>query len=141
MKRFFLKIVIVTFVVLLTTGIAFASFFNFFNILKGFGGKIITAKATEIKALEESGWECNVPGSSITIRPVRSSYPTDYIIPNDVESRTDTIPTKDQAIIGLYYPLKKTTVTCTKPCPPPPGNECTTTVTLDTIRMYGTSEK
>lgn len=134
MKRFFLKIAIVVFVVLLTTGVAFASFFGF---LKGFGGKIISAKATEIKTLENSGWSCAVPGSSITIRPARSSYPTSYIIPAGVESKTETTPTAGQAILGLYSPTK-TTVTCTKECGP---TECVTTVTLDTLKMYGTSKK
>jgi len=104
------------------------------RITKPFGGKIINDKAIEIQALESANFQCVVPGSSITIYPIGSS-PVSYIIPYGVVSKTGTTPSSGQWILGLYS-LTKTSVTCIFQGVPP----VTTTISLDTISLYGTSK-
>ncbi len=99
---------------------------------KLFGGKIIHTKATEIQSLEASGWTCVVPGTSIAIKPIKG--PVDYFIPLSTTSETKKKPATRKLIMGKYS--GKTTITCTRICPPA---FCTTTVTLDTVTYFGTS--
>jgi hypothetical protein len=104
-----------------------------FGITKPFGGQIINNPATEIERLELANYECVVPGKTITIRPV-GKYPTSYLIPYGVKSRTIGLPTAGKWILGLYNPIK-TPITCTFRGLPP----ATTIVNLDSITLYGTS--
>lgn len=102
---------------------------------KAFGGKIINVKATEIQSLEESNYNCNVPGTSITIKPVTKGSPNTFLIPTSVKSRTNTTPRAGQQIKGLYS-QSKTTIICKFRGTPPSS----TSVTLTPITMYGTSK-
>jgi hypothetical protein len=134
MFKIFTRVIIIVLVILVSIKITYAAF----NISKGFGGKITQTKATEIQNAESAGYTCKVPGTSITIKPV-GNYPTTYVIPSSVKSKTNTTTRSNQWILGLYSQTK-TTITCTKPCPPPPGNECIKTVSLNTISLFGTSK-
>jgi hypothetical protein len=75
-----------------------------------------------------------VPGESIEINPIKG--PSSYLIPSGTSSKTGFPIKKNQWVLGLYT-NSKTTITCTRPCPPA---TCTTTVSLDTITMYGNSK-
>jgi len=130
MFKIFTRVAIIVLVILVSIKIAYASL----GIYKGFGGKILDSKATEIQTLEDSDYWCAVPGTSITIKPI-GNYPTSYVIPYSVKSKTNTTPRSGQWIIGLYSPIK-TTVTCILQSYP----WTSTTVTLDTISLYGTSK-
>ena len=134
MKKKFLLFILVTVVTIISTKIVYASF----NSSKGFGGKITDTKAEEVREWEDQGYTCEYPGTTITINPIKN-YPSSYAIPYSVKSKTGTTPRSGQWILGLYGKAN-TTITCTKPCPPPPGNECVEIVTLDVISLYGTSK-
>ena len=54
-----------------------------------FGGKIVQTKSIEIQKLESTGYTCHVMGSTITIKPV-GPYPTSYMIPSFIKSKTNT---------------------------------------------------
>lgn len=99
-----------------------------------FGGKIINMKAVEIQALESAGFNCVVPGQTITILPIGSpsGTPTEYFIPFSTVSKTRNSIHTGQTILGKY--IGKTIITCILPKPP-----LTHTVSLDTITIYGTS--
>jgi hypothetical protein len=96
-----------------------------------FGGKIVNTKAVEIEALENTGYACVVPGTSITIVPVKG--PTSFFIPFSIVSKTKRNPKVNGWTLGRYS--MTTPITCTLPGNPP----TTTTIYLDTISMYGTS--
>jgi hypothetical protein len=132
MFKILTRILIIVLVVFISIKIVHASF----GIDKGFGGKITDDKATEIKDLEDSGYTCQVPGTSITINPVSSNYPTTYLIPWSVKSKTNTTPASGQWILGLYSPMK-TTISCYKDCGP---TVCIATAALSTISLFGTSK-
>jgi len=131
MFKIFTRVAIIILVVLISVKITHAAF----SVDKVFGGKITQNKASEIQDLESSGFTCMVPGTSITIKPV-GSYPATYVITWATKSKTNTTPTSGQWILGLYNPMK-TIITCTKPCPP---TICTTTTSLNTISLFGTSK-
>ena len=129
-RKIFINIGLVVLVFFISFEIVYATSISLGKI---FGGRIINTTATEIQTLQSSGWECIVPGTSITIRPIKS--PATYIIPAGVISKTKTTPRSGQWILGKYS--GKTTVTCTRACPPA---ICTTTATLNTITLFGTSK-
>ena len=105
------------------------------GIEKGFGGKVISAKATEIQSLENSNFGCIVPGQTIQIRPIGKGNPSSYFIPASIPSKTKNKLHSSQWILGKYTPTK-TTITCIYKGYPPSE----ATVTLDTINLYGTSK-
>lgn len=127
-KKIFTRTILVFLFVLITIKIAYAV-----SLGKDFGGRIIKTTATKVQSLENSGWACVVPGTSIDIRPIKG--PVSYLIPAFVRSKTNTTPASGQQIIGKYS--GKTPIVCTRACPPA---VCTTTVTLDTITLFGTSQ-
>ncbi len=98
-----------------------------------FGGTIINTKATTVELLEDSGFSCMVPGQTIAIKPVGKS-PINYFIPFAVISKTKTTPRISQWILGLYS--TPTIITCIYDTYPFP----TTTVSLNTITLWGTSK-
>ena len=77
----------------------------------GFGGRIISTTAVEIRTLENAGYTCEVPGETITIAPV-GKYPTSYLIPFGVESRSMRPLGNNRWILGSYKPIT-TPITCT----------------------------
>ncbi len=101
---------------------------------KPFGGQIVNTKATEIQSYENAGYNCIVPGSTITIRSKVSSAPITYLIPAAVKSKTNTSARAGQEIKGLYS-QSKTSITCIYQGYPPR----TATVQLTPITLYGTS--
>lgn len=98
------------------------------------GGKITNMKATEISTLEDSGWKCNVPGQTITIKPM-SKTPTTYLIPSSVESKTKYAIRTGQYILGNYTGM--TPIICWRMCGYVP---CFTSTVLNTISLFGTSK-
>jgi len=142
MKKGTIFILLIIFLVFFGANTIFANIFGLtYSMQKQFGGRILNTKATEINNLESQGYTCNTPGTSILIRPIGSpaGTPNNFLIPSYVTSKTKTTPTSSQLIMGKYN--GKTTITCRKPCPPPPGRECIATVTLDNITLFGTSKK
>jgi hypothetical protein len=131
MKNIFI-ISLLTLSIFILIGFNKTSASNYF--LKGFGGKIVDNKATEIKSVESSNYKCEVPGTTITIKPV-GTYPMSYFIPSGVSSKTGTTPRSGQWILGLYSSTV-TPITCIFQGTPP----STTIVTLPTISLYGTSK-
>jgi hypothetical protein len=123
---------IVFFLVFISTRIVFAASFSLLG--KNFGGKILTTRAIPIVVTEASGFACTVPGVSITILPIGSpnGVPVNYLIPLYVTSKTRTTPAPNQWILGKYF--GQTQITCIQQ-----ATGATTTVTLDTISLYGTS--
>lgn len=101
---------------------------------RGFGGKITNIRATRVRNQESMGYKCIVPGTAIDIKPV-GSYPTSYVIPSGVRSKTNTTPTVGQSILGNYTPTV-TSISCTDEKYP----YDVVTLTLPTIEMYGTSK-
>lgn len=101
---------------------------------RGFGGKITAIRAMRVRNQESMGYKCIVPGTSIDIKPV-GNYPTSYVIPAGVKSKTNTTPTVGQSILGNYTPTV-TSISCTDEKYPYE----TITITLPTIEMYGTSK-
>jgi len=127
-KKNFPKILISALVLILSTNVVFA-----YSLNKPVGGKIIHTKALEISALEAANYECLVPGESITIYPV-GSYPTSYLIPIGINSKTRNSIRSGQYILGLY--ATSMPITCVFRGHPP----VTTIVNLNTITLYGTSK-
>lgn len=123
-------ILLIVFLVFVSVNAVFAvsSFGRFF------GGRIKYEISLQIDVLESTGYVCVMPGTSLTIIPIGSPLltPIEYFIPSFVISKTGTIPTRDQLILGRYS--GKTMITCTRPKPPD-----VKTVSLDTINLFGTS--
>lgn len=94
-----------------------------------FGGQIVETKASQIKSLEDEGYSCSVSGTSIEIKSTKG--PTSYLIPSGTTSKTKYQIRANQWILGKYN--GKTTITCTR-------DEEESTVTLDTITLFGTSK-
>lgn len=105
------------------------------GISQQFAGIITQTKAQEIQVLENTGYTCTVPGTSIQIRPKakRGVQPTSYMIPFGTISKTKNALRANQQIIGKYS--GKTTITCVHPA----GD--VQTVQLDTVTMYGNSAR
>ncbi|KKP72779.1 MAG: hypothetical protein UR70_C0004G0022 [Candidatus Nomurabacteria bacterium GW2011_GWB1_35_20] len=93
--------------------------------------------ALEIAEMEAAGYICPLFGTSISIVPIGSppGTPTSYFIPSYITPRTRTTPAIRQLILGRYS--GQTMITCTLPSDPP----ITTTVSLDTINLFGTSRR
>ncbi len=98
-----------------------------------FGGKVLNTKAVEIEALEAASFECLVPGTSITIRPINKA-PTSYLIPTGIISKTKNAARVGQWILGTYNPTPAI-ITCTEV-----ATGATEIVELTPITMYGTSK-
>lgn len=140
MKRGFILITLACLMFLSFTGIVSASYSDltslFTNLLsKNFAGTVIDTKANGIKEAEETGYTCQMAGTSIEIYPQKKSFPSSYYIPSNVTSKTGNSLAINQEIMGKYSSIGKTTITCTKT--PPPS---TKTVTLSTIKIYANSK-
>lgn len=98
-----------------------------------FGGIILETRAVPIRALESTGFVCPVPGISITIKPV-GAYPTNYLIPTAVRSKTGYPPASSQWILGNYS-SSVTAITCTNT-----ETGATTSVELHPVTLFGTSK-
>ncbi len=125
-KKIFTRTILILFILLISIKIVYAS------SGRVFGGRIINTKALQIQTLEAT-YNCFIPGTTIEIKSVRG--PTSYMIPWSVKSKTNTTPTSGQQIIGKYS--GKTSITCTLKTYP--WSE--TTVSLDTIYLFGTSKQ
>ncbi|MFA5751285.1 MAG: hypothetical protein WCX79_04025 [Candidatus Paceibacterota bacterium] len=99
-----------------------------------FGGRISSIEAINIKILETSGYQCVVPGVSLSIIPIgsRPGTPTNYIIPTGIYSQTGEPLEVGQLILGAYGGL--TTATCYLPEPP-----STIVTPLHSVVLFGTS--
>ena len=128
MKKGIIFILLIVFLVFTSTEIVFAFSGSYGQV---FGGKIINTKAAEIKELELSGYICVVNGTSVTVKPIKG--PATFIIPFTTISKTKKIPLAGKWIMGKYS--GKTIVTCALKENP----EIITTITLDTITLFGTS--
>ncbi|MFZ2072381.1 MAG: hypothetical protein WA101_02220 [Minisyncoccia bacterium] len=135
MSKIFAKVAIFVFFVLFSIQTTSAAI----GLDKPFGGKITNNKATEIENAEKAGYTCFVPGVSITVKPVNVFYPTSYIIPYTILFKNFSSVGQGNPILGLYN-VVKTTVKCSKSCPPPPWNKCIKIISLDTIKLFGTSK-
>lgn len=132
MKKGIFYILLIVFLVFVSTRIVSASF----SLGRVFGGRIVNTKALEIQALESSGYQCYMPGTSISILPIGSpaGTPTSYFIPSFVISKTRTTTRTGQLIMGRY--LGKTIIPCIFPSSPP----MVISVSLDIITLFGTSK-
>jgi hypothetical protein len=125
-----IKVLIVVLVFLISFEVTFAAF-SFGNV---FGGRILRTEATEITTLEDTGYICVVPGSTIEIISIKG--PTAYLIPTGITPKTNTTPKEGQAILGKYQ--GQATIVCTRK-----DGETTSdkNVFLDIITLFGTSRK
>ena len=132
-RKSIIFILLIIFLVFVGARIVFA--YSFFGGV--FGGRIISMPALEIAEMEAAGYICPLFGTSISIVPIGSppGTPTSYFIPSYITPRTRTTPAIRQLILGRYS--GQTMITCTLPSDPP----ITTTVSLDTINLYGTSRR
>jgi hypothetical protein len=64
-----------------------------------FGGKITKLKASELENYESEGYECEVPGTTIEIRPIKGNTAS-YIIPKGLRPRTKYNVNSGQSILG-----------------------------------------
>lgn len=131
MKKGIKITLLIIFLVFVSTRIVFASF----PLGRFLGGRIINTKAAIIAEAESFGYQCNVPGTSITIRPIGSAAltPSEYFIPSYVTSKTGTTPAIGQYILGRYS--GKTMISCYLADPPD-----AMVFSLDTINLFGTSK-
>ena len=108
-----------------------------FSQKKSFGGRITNTTANEVQETESSNYKCAVPGTSISIRTVgmKKKGTMSFVIPANVQSKTNTRTKNNQWILGLQS-QSKTSVTCIFQGNPPTEK----TLNLDTIDMYGTSK-
>lgn len=109
-----------------------------FSQYKSFGGRITNTTANEVEETENSNYKCAVPGTSISIRTVgmKKKGTMSFLIPANVQSKTNTRTKNNQWILGLTG-QGQSTVNCIFQGTPP--NE--KTVNLDSsIDMYGTSK-
>lgn len=122
---------LVIFLLFFSTNIVFA----ISSFLPQFGGRIIHTKSIEIEGLEAAGFECIVPGSTISIVPIGSpsGTPTSYFIPFGIYSKTGYSLRAGQLIIGKYN--WKVEIECVLSYPP----YITIPVSLDTITLFGNS--
>jgi hypothetical protein len=103
------------------------------NISSGFfWGKIANTKAERIEELENEGYTCNVPGSTIEIQ--RTKTPYSFMIPYGTHNASGFPDRDGQHIVGRYKGTE--TIICTLDEDP----EVTETVQLDKITLYATSK-
>ncbi len=100
-----------------------------------FGGRITSIEAKSVKEKENSGYQCMVPGTSITINPIGSppGTPTDYLIPYYASYRTSSTPGEGKLILGAYSGISL--IICYMVNPPYTPDA----VVLPTITIFGTS--
>lgn len=113
--------------------IIFSIFLIGTNITFGFypfGGKIVQEKAVEVQIKESSGYSCNIPGRTITIRPIGRS-PTSYIIPYGVSSMSQNQVKINQSILGNYS--SPVMISCYR------KNSTPTYISLPVIYLFGNS--
>lgn len=122
--KIYIKILVVVLVFFVSFQVTLAAFGNIF------GGRITNLKALQIEKLEEAGYDCEVPGSTIEIRSIKG--PTAYFTPQNIVPKTKTIPAMGAAIIGKYN--GKTDIICRK-------GDSIQIVILDTIIFFGTSRR
>jgi hypothetical protein len=103
---------------------------------KPFGGKITDEEALQISTLEDSGWDCAVPGDTFDIRAYGKSPTGPYLVPAGVSSRSGGAPAPQKWVLG-FYNQTQTRITCTRSCPP---YTCVTTVGLYPISLFGLSK-
>ncbi|MEK7588536.1 MAG: hypothetical protein AAB438_01825 [Patescibacteria group bacterium] len=129
----------------ISVGLFFLSFFSIIlleNANAGLTGQIFagdivgveaTPKATEISALEKTGFVCATPGTSFQLTPryLKKQTETAFMIPAGVTSRNKQELQNNHLIIGEYS--GKTTVTCILEAVPPVEK----TVVLSTVKWYG----
>ena len=136
-RKSIIFILLIAFLVFISAKIVFA--YSFFGGV--FGGRITNMPALEIASLEGSGYVCSMSGTSISIIPIGSppGTPTSYFIPSYITPRTRTTPAIGQLILGRYS--GKTVITCTLTLFLGSHRRSTTitTVSLDTINLFGTS--
>jgi hypothetical protein len=135
-KKGIIFILLIVFVLFAGAGTVSAA--SYFNFGKMFGGKIIYPKASEIQELEDFGYTCTIPGTTISIVPMgspASTTATDFFIPSFVTSKSRTTPRSGQLIVGRY--AGKTTITCIQQID---EVEDIQTVILDTINLFATSK-
>jgi hypothetical protein len=96
-----------------------------------FGGRIINDKSLQIQQAEAKGFVCSVPGKTITIKPSKYSYPTEYLIPSTNQSRL-TVFRKLKLILGRYN-ITTTPIECVHP------EGAVITILLPTIANFNTS--
>ena len=126
------KILIIALVVIISIKIVYAA--GYTN--RPFGGKIIGIKAKKIEQLENSNYECTVPGSTIEIKLLGiKGAPTSYYIPSNVNSKKQKQFKVNQSILGTYAGVSG--ITCIYKGYPPQVQE----VVLDTITHFGTSKQ
>jgi hypothetical protein len=103
---------------------------------KPFGGKITDEEALQISTLEDSGWDCAVPGDTFDIRAYGNSPTGPYLVPFGVSSKSGGAAAPQKWVLG-FYNQTQTRITCTRSCPP---LECVTTVGLYPISLFGLSK-
>jgi hypothetical protein len=125
-----IKVLIVVLMFLISFEITFAVF-SFGNT---FGGRILKTEAIEITTLQNTGYICVVPGSTIEIISIKG--PTAYLIPFGIIPRSNTNPREGQGILGRYG--GQATIVCTRK-----DGETTSVrnVFLDIITLFGTSRR
>ena len=139
MKKNIISISIITLVVLFSFEMVYAA-----SMGQLFSGTISYTKAQSISDLENQGYTCQMDGgTSIKVtpkgQPKSSTSKNDYYIEAGNQSKTTFKERIKQLIMGRYRGTK--TITCKKPCPPPPGNECISTATLEKIDIWGNSKQ
>ncbi|MCF7833806.1 MAG: hypothetical protein K9L98_00030 [Candidatus Pacebacteria bacterium] len=108
-----------------------------------FGGKILDTKSLQIKQLEYDGFDCSYVGTTFTIQPV-GNYPTEYYVPREVKTATQTIVRASQWSLGAY--TTNTIIDCEKEIDAEKGADAEdiemmhVAVSLPTIVLYGTSK-
>jgi len=103
-----------------------------------FGGKVTRLKASLVEDHESAGYECEVPGSTIEIRPIKGNT-TSYFIPDGLRPRTKYSVNAGQSILGISK--NYTTINCKK-CVTHEGEEekCSkASFSLTNISLFGTS--
>jgi len=138
-KKSIIFILLIAFLVFVSAKMVFA--YSFFGGV--FGGRIISMPALEIAEMEATGYICTVPGITISIFPIGSppGTPTSYFIPSYITSKTRTTPAIGQLILGRYSGQTMVTCTLTLWLPSHRRSTTITTVSLDTINLFGTSRR
>lgn len=97
---------------------------------------IISTKAFEIRALENLGYKCIVPGKTIQIAPAEPDMPSAYFIPYKTLIKPGVFRLKNkQQVLGTYESVMKAKIQCIHPTL---GNK---TVLLPKAVIFGNSRK
>ncbi len=128
------KILVVTLVLIISIKVVYAAS----STGKVFGGRILKTEATKITTAEAENYSCQMQGgTSIEVQRMgtKEKTPTAFFIPASTKSKTGTVPTSKQLIVGRYSGV--TSIECL-------SNEKyrgAKTVTLSTITIFGTSKQ